>query len=1452
MLLPLLARPTSETSRTLHFAVEGSSMESPAGFVELDRQFAPLREDAPTEDSALESYAKSFRLFGSGALGWDELLQHRLIVVLGEAGSGKTFELRNQAGIRGDYAFLLRLDELADATDALPFSADAARRFGEWRRSSSVRRYGQWRDEPGLFFLDSVDEAKLQRATDFYRALDRLRDHLGGAVSRATIVISSRVTGWLAAADAHEVRTRFPRLASIEPAKKGRPKAVPFVVQLLPLDEARVRKYATARRIKDADAFLQALEDNHAWEFARRPSDVDDLFSFWGERQSLGTLSQILEFVCDRQLRKASDRDPREILSLERAREGAETLAAATVLCGRFTFAVPGDTAPPEGALDALACLPEGWRSEEAQALLTRAIFDGASYGRIRFHHRRLSEFLAARWFSRLMECECSIAELESVLIAFHGGRRILRPATAPVAAWLAPGAQRWQQDVFRWVTEAAPETFLLYGDPAMLSLEQRRAVLVALTARARGRQYLWWESDGGALSRLAHPDLAPDLNQLLRSPGAGRDLQRIALELAAAGRLTACAEAVAEVAIRDLDGGDIFSYATRALEVIGTLHQFGELAAEAQKKEHISERVGVPLIQLLFPRVWAVHETIDMLAKVEWSRSGGWEYVLHERFQNAAANVSGAELIRLLLDRTDIQGRGGPVDTDEGHVATPPLNVRLAVAAAIGLLACSLLSPDEEIAIADAIVRGNRRGYIGRLSDRESKQIAELSKKFPPLRREYFRRAAQELAVAEDFPNASLFNIGIYHDSIQPGDADFEWLLSDIRHETDAERGRALEWALQLWHMTGRAANRLRDIRNAVKNDSELRRKLWRSLHPGVRARWRSWRLGKLRLYRARFWIRRQLQYLGDTRLRVKSRWNLWRYRKELAAGERIGWLAELVFIAVRDGTTTNYIPDDWSRIEQRYGRKCARAVRAGTKLAWRKYEPPLPHERGPNDGASYGTLAGLAGIFAGHKDGDLNFAHLTQRDAQRATRYALNEMNGFAPWLHDLAAAQPRAVQSVLGKCIDAEWGLPVTESATGHLVLYDLAWSGDGINVLVRDDLVERLKHGDPPNFDILRYALAAIMHPEPPDRATLAGIAAARVETLSVPDRSFGFWAMLWVQLDAGPAIQCLERRLATADEKDAENVMVHICARLSGEPSDQPQLLPQQSWLSPDAFLRFVPLVFTYMRADHDIHREGGYTPGARDYAQRFRDTMLGRFSASDHASVEAVIEELLTLPAVARWRDYMEHLLDKHREGLAAATRWTAADVRTFAREHEREARSDLDLFRIGVRRLNDLKNWVERGEDSPRDEVDSAKNEVGFRRWLQRRLNDRSRGRYLIPQEWEIDGGERPDLRLSVPGIAPVSLELKIADKWTLQELLDGLEFQLVGKYMRDIRAHYGIYVLALFAAKRTWKAADGTTRLAIDAVVQRLREQANEIMKTRKDVLGLEVVHIDFSPPA
>jgi hypothetical protein len=241
---------------------------------------------------------------------------------------------------------------------------------------------------------------------------------------------------------------------------------------------------------------------------------------------------------------------------------------------------------------------------------------------------------------------------------------------------------------------------------------------------------------------------------------------------------------------------------------------------------------------------------------------------------------------------------------------------------------------------------------------------------------------------------------------------------------------------------------------------------------------------------------------------------------------------------------------------------------------------------------------------------------------------------------------------------------------------------------------------------------------------------------------------------------------------------------------------------------------------------------------------------LERLIATEHPDVGAVLQELVLEPLLSHLSDYIRHLIEKNCDQLADGRPWRAGDVRVFATEYERDPQTDADLFRIGVRRLIDLKRWVETGEDSPRNEVHPADNEPGFRDWLRRRLNEAACGRYVVPPEWEIVGG-RPDLRLVMTDTAPVSLELKIADNWTLHELLDGLETQLVDTYLRDDRARYGIYVLALFRRNRTWDPLEAGSRINCDQMLTVLRNRVEKILAARADIAGLEIVLIHFSPP-
>lgn len=126
-----------------------------------------------------------------------------------------------------------------------------------------------------------------------------------------------------------------------------------------------------------------------------------------------------------------------------------------------------------------------------------------------------------------------------------------------------------------------------------------------------------------------------------------------------------------------------------------------------------------------------------------------------------------------------------------------------------------------------------------------------------------------------------------------------------------------------------------------------------------------------------------------------------------------------------------------------------------------------------------------------------------------------------------------------------------------------------------------------------------------------------------------------------------------------------------------------------------------------------------------------------------------------------------------------------------------------------------------------------------------------RSKGRYNVPQEEEIDLEQKLDLRLETPGIAPVSIEVKWADNWSLNELIEGLSNQLVGKYLRSPDSNYGIYVLGYKGQKGYWSNGESGRKLKFDELVQRLKEAARGLERDHKDAISLQVFGINFEKP-
>jgi len=365
-------------------------------FIELNRRFVPLNEEEQREDMALFSYTRE--LFGrEPGLGWNDLLDKRLVVVLGEPYSGKTWEFERRVDLmrnEGRFAFFIRLDRLIDQSLVEATGTDDYNYFEKWLQSSSE----------AFFFLDSVDETKFRKLTDFYTALDRFRNDVGTInLWRVRIFLSSRISEWQPKNDLYEVSRRFSLLATTK--EKARTPIAQgdqsdnqdgiIVVQMEPLDKARVEAFTQAKNIPDADKFLSALEEHQAWEFTRRPGDVVDILKFWKEQKRFGSLSELIEHDIRIKL-QLPERD-KDSLSSDQLYEGVKSLAAATMFCRQFNFKIPEDNSDSL-ALDANKCLQENWSKQQSSSLLMRPLFDSASYGHIRFHHRRIAEYLTAQW----------------------------------------------------------------------------------------------------------------------------------------------------------------------------------------------------------------------------------------------------------------------------------------------------------------------------------------------------------------------------------------------------------------------------------------------------------------------------------------------------------------------------------------------------------------------------------------------------------------------------------------------------------------------------------------------------------------------------------------------------------------------------------------------------------------------------------------------------------------------------------------------------------------------------------------------------------------------------------------------------------------------------------------------------------------------------------------------
>lgn len=1429
-------------------------------FIELQRTFHELSKHSSENDEL--DISRAFHV--GDRLRWANLTKEYRLIILSEAGSGKTAEIRNIAYTlreQGKPAFFLRLEHIPkDFEDA--FEVGTFEAFEEWLSSG----------EEGWLLLDSVDEARLRNPGDFELAVRKLSRWISTAKDRTHIVITGRTTAWrpktdLAYCTAHlpyavvATSERDPQSEDNSPEGSlqtesemmGKAQPVFKIVALDDLTSDQITAFAKARGMEDSKDFLDAVERADAWSFTSRPQDLEELTEFWLDKGRIGTRLEIMRNSIDRRLaERDQDRADTRPLSAERVRLGSRLLAAATTLAQDPTVRVPDGVDNSKG-IAIQSVLPD-WDEKDQSTLLSRPIFDEAIYGAVRFHHRSVREYLAAEWFAGLLNRETSRRIIEGLFFRNQYGLDIVVPTLRPILPWLVILDEKIRERV----RKVAPEIIFEGGDPSQLPLDVRRYILrevcEQMTDGATGHSV----RDYAAVQRFATSDLTDDVRALIQQYADNEDLTAFLLRMVWIGQLTGALPEAMKVALTPTAEEYSRKAAFRAVKAIGSSKD-QELVRQSFLDE--APELKRDWFAELLEGVRTTAQTLDwLLACLE--KSEPKERFSVDQLMNAVTEFVGTADIELLPQLVTglnkllslpplLQHRLCEVSEKFQWLIAPASK---AVERLILVRHPASLEPD-----ALAILRkiSAVRGYG---SDDLANIKVEFSELVPPwqeLNRVLFWFEVQRSREAVDKKRGErltdFWRAAIYGSFWRFEECDFEYVVEEISRQTLLDdKLVALSLAFDLYKSAKRPHAWRDQLKRVVAGNDELSERLGTYLSPPAQSkddrRWKqqeaTWRR------RAEAAQKKKERYHAGWKKHLND--NLEKARAALR--EKPGIITNpllYLFDRTRDkeSPTGRWTEYNWKMLISEYGEDVARFYRDSTVSFWRNHEPQLRSEGAPLNQTPYAVIIGLTGLeIEAHETKDW-LKNLSITEVERACRYASYELNGFPTWFPKFFEAHPTVVCDFLMQEIGYELSIEKPETET-HYVISDVSgsgqWSWDGI----APNIYDLLKKTEPKNLSNLDNLLKILLGSNLADDL-IEELASRKCRALKKPDH-VARWFAVWTSVAPAAAIKSFKARIGKIPVSKDQTffAMSFVTHLLGGRRSDG--TAERQAFKTPEHLKSLYLLMHQYIRREEDIERagKGAYSPGLRDDAQDARNSL---FSLLNQIPGKEPFLALLDIAnghpeeTIRPW--IMLHAKTKAEQDGDIGP-WLPSQVRDFHEKLERTPRNHRDLAELAVLRLLDLKDDLEHGDSSVAGILQTVTHETEMRKYIGRELREKAFGRYSIPQEEELADAKRPDLRFHGVGFdGPVPAELKLADNWNGPVLFERLENQLCGDYLRDNRSNRGVLVLVYRGEKAGWDVPGSDNRVDFTGLTAALQDHWRQISPKFSNVDDITVIGIDLT---
>jgi hypothetical protein len=1418
----------------------------PDEFVELERTFHDLRVDVEAGDDG-ELRATLFR---GEAVAWSQLLAEYRVVLLAEAGAGKTKEIRATAKRlrhEGRSAFFLRIEHIAGHLEDA-FEVGNAVELEAWLASG----------EEGWLLLDSVDEARLGSPKDFELAMRVLSRRIKVAMQRAHIVITGRTTAWRPKTDLQLCRSLFPYNPPEPPAgdedqdsgkkrKKGDGNAAtkPFrIVALDDLGHKQIERFLLAKGVENATAFLDAVERADAWTFTTRPQDLEELAGFWLNEHRIGSRLEIMRASIDRRLaERDQDRAEARPLSAERARAGARLVAAATTLAKQPLVSIPDAT--EDGRALSIRKILVGWTEAECAALVSRPIFDEAIYGAVRFHHRSVREYLIAEWLQSLLVRQGSRRRIEELFFREQYSIPVVVPAMRPILAWLAI----LDEGILRRVLHLAPEITFEGGDPSQLPAATRRTVLrqvcEQLAQPAHGRSAL----DYAAVQRFAGADIAGDIRSLLVEYADDDNIVWFLLRLVWHGELKEVAPEAKRFALGAREKYARIA-ALKAVRTIGTARDIAEVLdailvePDALLRDWLDEIVqGLPRDEV------AVEWLAKALEKVEPKERFSVDS-LSETLPGYIDGLPPDLLAKLGRSIGELLKRAPLIERRYCRISEQYQWLAQFGARTIA----RLIEVRHPQALEEDILAMLRNIRIAReyhdLDMREARaELPQLVQSWPDLNHALFWFCVAEARAGRpetDGPLVDYRHVLIFGADWGFVPADFDLIHEDVTSRSIPDDRRiAQTLAFAIYVRSGRPRAWRERMKRTAAGHPDLEDDLKKLLHPpgGGRATWREQERKRKRRH-----ARREARGLREAE---KSKDYLQTHldaARGLVKGVGLTNAQHYLLHKMKNGEEAqgHWTDGNWESLIPEFGEEVARAFRDGMVAFWRRSRPFLLSEGGTTGSTPFGLVFGLAGLAIEAREIPNWAVGLGPADAELAVRYALQELNGFPSWLPDVYAQHPDVVMDIVIKEIAHELATDTGERES-HYLLHDASWSGQWMWDRLGPALLPELAH-KPRNAGNLRYILN-ILQGSPISDMELATAAAAACAG-STDTVLAAIWFAAWVGVNPASALTEFDSYLVGLpnDAARTKSVMV-LSTHLLG--NRRTGAVSRQAFRTVHYLKRIFVLLHTHVRRRDDIERagKGVYSPGLRDDAQDARDSIFAFLRDMPGKEAFLALMELSLLHPDDAARPWMAFHAKAKAEQDSDAAPWKLMQFVEFNAELERTPSNHRELWELALSRMLDLKDDLERGDTSIASILLRVDAEEELRNFVGGWCRDRASGRYSVPQEEEFADARRPDLRFLGMGFdAPVPVELKIADKWTGPHLFERLETQLCGDYLRDQRSELGLFVLLYRGTRDYWELPDGTRAEDLSTLVDALQRRWAVISDRYPGIEDVRVVGIDL----